>query len=67
MKIQVIFRLFTLLIMLLSFSCVPEETQEAQISGRSYMMERDDFKAENLTLSMRNRSLKRNGIPAKGG
>jgi hypothetical protein len=31
--------------------------REAQISGRSYMMERDDFKAENLTLSMRNREL----------
>lgn len=58
MKIQVIFRLFTLLIMLLSFSCVPgKRLREAQISGRSYMMERDDFKAENLTLSMRNREL----------
>lgn len=58
MNKPVIFRIFTLLLFFVPFSCVPgKRLREAQISGRGYMMERDDFKAENLTLSMRNREL----------
>jgi len=46
---------------LAAVSCAPlSKLREAQIAGREFMIERDNFKAENLTLSMRNRELERN-------
>jgi chemotaxis protein MotB len=50
--------LITILPVIFAISCVPgKKFREVQNTSRQNMMDRDDFKAENLNLSMQNREI----------
>jgi chemotaxis protein MotB len=50
--------LMIMALVITAVSCVPgKKFREMQINNRQNMMERDDFKAENLSLSMQNREI----------
>ncbi len=50
--------LIVLLPVIIGISCVPgKKFREVQVTSRQNMIDRDDFKAENLSLSMQNREI----------
>jgi len=58
MNRSIIYTLFLLIPALFTLSCVPGmKYGKLQDTSRQFMLERDDFKTENITLSMANREL----------
>jgi len=58
MKRYYVFTVKLILIVTFFVSCVPgKKFRDLQTTNRQNMMERDDFKAENITLSMSNREM----------